>query len=125
MGITYDAGALVAGERSHRSIWALHRQSLERGVRPTVPAAVVGQVWRGGPQAQLSRMLKGCRIENLDEDRARAAGRACGLAATSDVTDATVVVGAVARADLVATGDTHDLERIAAALNIRLEIFAV
>ena len=56
-GLTYDAGALLAGEASSRMVWALHRRLLERGVRPVVPAGVLGQAWRGGPQAELSRLL--------------------------------------------------------------------
>lgn len=124
-GITYDAGALVAGERNDRVLWALHRRALERGVRPTVPAGVLGQVWRGGPQAELSRLLKGCRIETLDELRSRAAGHACGRSDTSDVIDATVVVGAVARDDLVVTSDRPDISHIAAALNTSVEILDV
>lgn len=122
MGITYDTGALLAAERNQRSFWALHRRALERGVRPTVPAGVLGQAWRGGPQAELSRLLKGCRIETLDEARSRAAGHACGRTGTSDVIDATVVVGAVARADLVVTSDPDDVARLADGLNTRLDI---
>ena len=95
-GITYDAGALVAAERGDRLLWSLHRRALERGLRPTVPAGVLGQAWRGGPQAELSRLLKGCRIEGLDETRARTAGDACGRAGTADVIDASVAVGAIA-----------------------------
>ena len=125
MGITYDTGALLAGERNQRALWALHRRALERGVRPTVPAGVLGQAWRGGPQAELSRLLKGCRIETLDEARSRAAGQVCGRAGTSDVIDATVVVGAIARADLVVTSDPDDIAHIAGGLNTRVDILTV
>jgi hypothetical protein len=124
-GVTYDAGALVAGERNDRRIWALHRRALERGLSPTVPAGVLGQVWRGGAQAQLSRLLKGCRVEDLDEVRARAVGQACGRAATADVVDASVVVGAAARRDLVVTSDQGDVERLASALGVPLELVAI
>ena len=124
-GITYDAGALVAAERNNRALWALHRRALERGLRPTVPAGVLAQVWRGGPQAELSRLLKGCRIEDLDEVRGRAAGQACGRADTSDVIDATVVVGSAARGDLVVTSDTNEIARIASALGTPLEILPI
>jgi len=48
---------LIAAERNVRRIWALHRRALERGLVPTVPAGVLGQGWRGGPQAQMSRLL--------------------------------------------------------------------
>ncbi len=121
-GITYDAGALVAAERNQRAVWALHRRALERGLRPTVPAGVLAQAWRGGPQANLSRLLKGCRIEDLDELRSRAAGHACGRAGSADVIDATVVIGAVARGDLVVTSDRADITGIATALGTSLQI---
>ena len=124
-GITYDAGALVAAERNQRLLWALHRRALERGLRPTVPAGVLAQVWRGGPQAELSRLLQGCRIEVFDEVRSRAAGQACGRARTSDVIDAAVVVGAIARGDLVVTTDRKDIKVIASALDTVLEILAI
>lgn len=70
-------------------------------------------------------MLKGCRVEDLDEVRSRAAGQACARSKTSDVIDATVVVGAIARGDLVVTSDAKDMKRIASALNARLEIIDV
>lgn len=121
-GVTYDTGALLAAERSDRRLWALHRRALERGVSPTVPAGALGQAWRGGPQAQLSRLLAGCTIEDLTEVRSRAAGAACGRAATDDLIDATVAVGAVARGDIVVTSDPDDLAVIAAALRRRLDL---
>lgn len=121
-GLTYDAGALVAADRSDRRLWALHRKALERGLVPTVPAGVLAQGWRGGPQPQVSRMLKGCRIEHLDESRARAAGTACAKSGTSDVVDATVVVGAAARGDVAITSDPDDLRHLADALGLRLTI---
>ena len=124
-GITYDTGALVAAERGDRLLWSLHRRALERGLRPTVPAGVLGQAWRGGPQAELSRLLKGCRIEGLDETRARTAGDVCGRAGTADVIDATVAVGALARGDLVVTSDRNDIKRLASALGASLEIVRV
>ena len=124
-GITYDTGALISAERNDRRMWVIHRRALERGIVPTVPAGVLGQGWRGGPQAQLSRMLVGCRIETLDEPRARSAGAACAQAGTSDVVDASVVVGAAARSDLVITGDEADIRQIRDALGVQLRIQAI
>jgi hypothetical protein len=121
-GITYDAGALIAAERNDRRLWALHRRALERGVVPTVPAGVLAQGWRGGPQAQMSRLLSGCRVEDFDEARARSAGTACGNAGTSDVVDAAVVIGAAARRDLVVTSDPGDLTQLGEALRVELRI---
>jgi hypothetical protein len=121
-GVTYDTGALIAAERGDRRVWALHLRALERGIVPTVPAGVLGQGWRGGPQAQMSRMLSGCRVEDLDEARARSAGAACGVAGTSDVVDASVVVGAAARGHLVVTSDAGDLGRLRDGLRVDVRL---
>ena len=125
MGTTYDAGALLAAEANRREIWAIHARSLQRGERPVVPAGVLAQAWRGGPQAQLSRLLRGCRIEDLDEHRARAAGVACGRSASRDVVDASVVAGALARGDLVVTSDPDDLQAIAGALGALIRLHRI
>lgn len=75
--IVYDAGALVAAERNERSMWLLHDAALRRGLSPLVPAGALAQAWRGGPQATLSRLLRGCTVTPLDEDVAREAGVIC------------------------------------------------
>ncbi len=124
-GVTYDAGALIAAERGSQSLWALHRRLLERGVRPTVSTVVLGQAWRGGPQAQLSRLLKGCRVDPLSEPQARSAGAALAASKGSDVVDAVVVVTALARDDLVVTSDPEDLRRIATALGGTAALYVV
>lgn len=112
--IVYDAGALVAAERNERRMWLLHDAALRRGLSPLVPAGVLAQAWRGGPQAALSRLLRGCTVTPLDEDVAREAGVLCGFAGTSDVVDASVVdasVVAVAQhaGGSIVTSDGDDL----------------
>jgi predicted nucleic acid-binding protein len=82
-------------------------------------------VWRGGPQAQLSRLLLGCRIEPLTESQARSAGAALAARDSSDLVDAAVVVTALVRDDLIVTSDPDDLRRIAAALGRDLAVHAV
>jgi hypothetical protein len=124
-GVTYDAGALIAAERDSKSLWSLHRELLERGLHPTLPTVVLGQVWRGGPQAQLSRLLRGCRAEPLTEPRARSAGAALAASDTHDVIDAVVVVSALARDDLIVTSDPDDLKRIATAIGGTLKLHLV
>lgn len=124
-GLTYDTGVLIGAESATRRVWALHRRALERGVRPVVPAAVLAQAWRGGPQPNLSRLLSGCRIEESGEALARAAGEACGRSRTADTIDATVVVGAVARGDAVVSADRSDIRRIAGALGVALDVIGV
>lgn len=125
MGVTYDTGALLAAEAGRRDVWALHARVLARGELPVVPVGVLGQAWRGGPQAQLSRFLRGCRFEELTVDGARAAGALCARAGVSDLIDASVVVGAIARNDLVVTSDPDDLERLAAASGRRMQLHRV
>lgn len=120
-GVTYDTGALLAADRGNRQMIANHRRVLESGVVPVVPAAVLAQAWRGGPQPLLSRLLAGCQVEALDEPLARSAGAALALAETSDVVDASVVVGAAFRNDVIFTSDPGDIWRLATALNLRIE----
>jgi hypothetical protein len=124
-GYTYDAAALVAAERQDRRFLTFHRRALAEGKRPNVPAGVLGQVWRGGPQPALSRVLTGCNVEPLDEQRARAIGVALGRSRTSDVVDASVVIGAIARGDVIVTADVDDVATIAAALGARVEVVPI
>ena len=124
-GIVYDAGALIAADRGSPAMWALHRRALERDVRPTVSTAVLGQVWRGGPQARLSRLLQGCRLEPLTESHARSAGEALGASGQHDIVDAVVVVTALARGDLVVTSDPEDMRRIASATGRELMLHLI
>ncbi len=124
-GVTYDSGALIAAERGSESIWALHRRLLERGVCPTISTPVLGQVWRGGPQAQLSRLLRGCRVEPLSEPQARAAGAALAASDHKDIVNAVVMVTALARGDLVLTSDPDDLRRIASAIGGDLALHVI
>jgi predicted nucleic acid-binding protein len=124
-GVTYDAGALIAAERGSRAIWVLHREMLEREVRPTLPTVVLGQAWRGGPQARLSRFVRGCRIEPFTEQQARAAGEALAASDGRDLVDAAVVVTALAREDLIVTSDPDDLRRIASAIGRTVALHVV
>ena len=123
MGITYDAGALVAADRGERKMWDRHRALLKLRQVPTVPAPVVAQGWRGGSrQARLARFLVGCNVERLDDDQARRVGELLAKAARTDVVDATVVEGALRRSDVVVTSDPQDLHLLAAAVHRHLEV---
>lgn len=124
-GITYDTGALVAAERDDRLLWSLHRAALRRGLPPTVPAGVLAEGWRGGPQANLSRLLKGCDVEDLTRDRARAVGALAARAHHDDVVDVSVVEGAVRRNHAVVTSSSAHLRRVAAATGARITIHPV
>ncbi len=114
-GITLDAGALIAFERNDRRFVSIIARALELDLSLTVPAGVVGQVWRDGRrQARLARLLrtKEVEVEVLDDEGARAAGQLCGVCGTSDVIDASVVLYARARGHHIATTDPDDMRTL-------------
>lgn len=126
-GVTYDTGALIAGERNDRRMWVLHAGFMAEEVVPVVPAPVLAEAWRGGPrQASLARMLAGCDIEEMTAEQARQVGELAGRAAVHDVVDVTVVEGAIRRgSDVVVTCNESDIERIAHAGRRRIRIEVV
>lgn len=113
MTLVLDAGALIAVERADRLTVTVMEAARRQGRALVVPAAVVGQVWRGGSrQARLARFLaaRGVEVEPLTQAGAKAAGVVCGAAGTADVVDASVVVTARRRHATVMTSDRMDLE---------------
>lgn len=121
MSLVVDAGALIAFERQDRRILTLFARALERGVPITVPAGVVGQVWRDGRrQAVLARFLAAPQVTvlPLDDRLAREAGQLCGVRGTSDVIDAAVVIAAMRARAAIVTSDPEDIGRLNA--NARL-----
>ncbi|GLY00771.1 hypothetical protein [Actinoplanes sp. NBRC 101535] len=123
--VVYDTGALLAAERRNPDFLALHDELTIAHLRPIVPVVVLAQAWRGGPQHQISRVLKGCDIRPDDERTGRAAGVACGAAGTADVVDAIVVTTAVQYQAAVVTSDPGDLHRLADSLGVKLHLFTV
>ena len=81
MSLVLDAGALVAIERSDRSVLALMKRELIAGRAPITHGGVVGQVWRSGSgrQANLARLLRGVDVRALDGALGRRAGELLGL----------------------------------------------
>jgi len=80
---------------------------------------------RGGPQPQLSRLLKGCVIEAFDQNAGRAVGRLLRDAGTADVVDAHVVFTALRYRAAVLTSDPDDLQRLATTTKVRLRLHHV
>lgn len=126
MTLVLDAGALIALERGDRAMWRRMKCALTDERVPVTHGGVVGQAWRGhGPrQALLARALAGVRVQPLDEDLGRAAGRLLATTRGSDVIDAALVLLAE-DGDLVLTSDAHDLEPLAAAARLHVEIVSV
>jgi hypothetical protein len=124
-GLTYDTGALVAAERDDRTMWSLHRAALGRGLPPMVPAGVLAEGWRGGPQANLSRLLKGCDVEDLTKARAGAVGTLAARANHDDIVDVSVVEGAVRRNQAVVTSNVGHIRKVATAAGANITIHSV
>ncbi len=124
-GVTYDTGALLAAEAGDREMWALHRRILEREVRPVIPAPVLAQAWRGGPQPLLSRFVKGCNVEDFSERHARAVGSLLARAGSSDIVDAAVVLTAATQGRSVITSDPSDVSALADTHNIKINLQVV
>ena len=114
-GVTLDAGALIALDRGQRRMITLLDQALRAHKAFRIPAGVVGQVWRDGRiQVTLARFLKAPEVEivPLDEHLSRSCGELCGATGTPDVIDASVVIVAKERNDVIVTSDDDDLRRL-------------
>jgi predicted nucleic acid-binding protein len=122
--VVLDTGALVGFERNDRRVVAIMVRALEHHDALLVPAGVVAQAWRDGSrQARLARLLGSplCEVLALDDHQARAAGQLCGVAATTDVIDASVAIAARDHGARVITSDPDDLWR----LDKRLDVVAI
>jgi hypothetical protein len=119
--IVLDASALIAIERGDRMVLALCKVTSVDGGLVVVPAGVVGQVWRDGSrQASIARVVgaRDTAIEPLDRDVAKLAGSYCGIAGTSDVIDATVVIAAHQHRAKIVSSDESDLKRLDPAVEV-------
>lgn len=115
VGITLDAGALIALEKGSGRIIALLQLLKDRSESIRIPAGVVGQAFRDGArQAVLSRLLSSPEVSvvPLDLPLSKACGELCGVAGTTDVIDASVVLVARERGDTILTSDVADLIRL-------------
>lgn len=126
-GVTYDTGALIAGERNDRRMWALHVSFMAEEVVPVVPAPVVAEAWRGGSrQASLAQMLTGCEIEAMSPDQAHRVGELAGRAGHDEIVDVTVGEGAVRRGDdVVVTANDEHIRKVVQAAGGRLRIESI
>ena len=126
MSLVLDAGALVAIERSDRSVLALMKRELLAGRAPITHGGVVGQVWRSGSgrQANLARLLRGVDVRALDGALGRRAGELLGLTGEVDVIDAAVALLAL-DGDMILTSDPGDLAALVAATGTHADIVPV
>ena len=114
-GVTLDTGALIALDRGDGRMVALLDRALAQRRTFRIPAGAVGQAWRDGRiQVTLARFLRSREVEivPLDEHLSRSCGELCGATGTADVIDASVVIVARERHDIIVTSDAHDLRRL-------------
>ena len=126
-----DAGVLIAVDRGSRDLLSTLQAAFENGDRVLAPTGAIGQAWRDpNRQVLLSRALKRCDEVALDGSAARASGRLCGRAGTSDLIDASVAV-TVANATLrhgdvvFLTSDSRDMNELLSALDTDARVVAV
>lgn len=98
-------------------MWTRHVGLLSEEKISIVPAPVVAQAWRAGArQANLARLLAGCRVEEMTDERAHAVGELLGAAGTADIVDGAVVecAGRLG-AEAILSSDPEDMRRLAQA----------
>lgn len=117
-GVTLDAGPLILLERGDPRVRRFLANAELSHLPITLPAGVLAQVWRASPrQRALAGLLKTRRaggparvqVVPLDQKVALRVGMLCRRSKDGDVADASVVVCARDRNDVVLTTDPDDL----------------
>lgn len=119
VGLTLDAGALIALDRDDRRVIAMLARLAERRARVTVPASALAQAIRDpARQARLARLVRQPTTDVIALDRVDATdiGRLLATSGSADVVDAHVVVCARRVAQPVVTSDPDDLRALDAEL---------
>ena len=114
-GVTLDAGALIALDRTERKILVLLARAREVGASVTVPATALAQaIRRPRTQVRLARLIRQptTDLRALDGVDATSVGILLGATGTKDIADAHVVVCAKRAAQAIVTSDPEDLLRL-------------
>jgi hypothetical protein len=114
-GVTFDAGGLIALDRSERRVIALLARARETGARITLPATALAQAIRNpAKQARLSRLARQPTTDlvALDGADATRVGMLLASSRTSDIVDAHVVICAHRKGQAIITSDPDDLTRL-------------
>lgn len=107
-GLTFDTGALIALERRRQRMARVYRAAVEDGLPVTVPTAVISEWWRGRTDTR-ETILRGVRVEPLDDRLAKLAGEALASCPGAGNVDAIVMASAARRGDVVYSSDVTDL----------------
>lgn len=115
VGITLDAGGLIALDRADRRVIVLLARAAERRGTVTVPATALAQaIRRPERQVRLARLIRQATTDVVPLDRVDAThvGRLLAASGTADIADAHVVVCARRAGQQVVTSDPDDLRRL-------------
>jgi predicted nucleic acid-binding protein len=121
IGVTFDAGGLIAVDRGDRRVLVLLARATEVGAQVTVPATALAQAIRSPErQARLARMIRqpGTAVVPLDRVDATSVGRLLAASGTADIADAHVVICARRSSQQVVTSDPDDLRRLDSSLEM-------
>jgi predicted nucleic acid-binding protein len=113
--VTFDAGGLIALDRSDRRVIALLARAEELGAPIAVPATALAQAIRNPTkQARLSRLVRQptTKVVALDGPDATQVGLLLAASRTTDIVDAHVVLCARRQAGAIVTSDPEDLKRL-------------
>ena len=122
-GVTFDAGGLIALDRSDRRIVVLLARAREAGARITVPATALAQaIRRPERQVRLARLIRQPTTDVADLDRVDATnvGRLLAASGTADIADAHVVISARRSDQPVVTSDPGGLRALDPTLRLIL-----
>jgi predicted nucleic acid-binding protein len=115
VGVTMDAGGLIAVDRNTRRVLVLLARARETGARVTVPATALAQAVRQPErQARLARLIRQPTTDVVALDRVDATnvGRLLAASRTTDIADAHVVICARRAQQQVITSDPSDLRAL-------------
>ena len=113
LGLTFDAGALIALERRHAKMARIYGEALKNGLPITIPAVVISEWWRSRTKER-ELILRSLRIEAVDVPLAKLAGEAIAAIPGASAVDALVMASAARRGDTVYTSDVGDLNQLRA-----------
>jgi predicted nucleic acid-binding protein len=115
IGVTLDAGALIALDRGDRRLLVLLARAKDVGATVTVPATALAQaIRRPRTQVRLARFIRQPTTDlvALDGTDATSVGILLAASRTSDIADAHVVVCARRSRQPIVTSDPEDLSRL-------------
>jgi predicted nucleic acid-binding protein len=121
----YDAGALVAIDKSQGDVIRRHERRLGKGDRIIIPAPVAAQVVRDSRrQVRVMLTVRTSDVVPFAEEDVWPVGRLLAGAGTADVIDGFVALSAAKVGAAVVTSDAADIRHLLDTLGVRLAVLA-